>query len=797
MAVPQFRGADRILGAVQQLAAHNERERAIEEQKRRERERKRSNQWGVTGGMLGAVAGAYLGGPAGAAAGYGVGSTLGQTLEGSNPPGPEQTIPVALNTAATVDQYNQRQRQQAGEAEIARAMGPQQPPPMIAAPPAQPTVPQDQFGVPQFDQPLQQPPPQISQEQYNAEVQRQQMVGALGKAGYGGAVAAQIAKQMFPSGGERDAQLVTVADASLPGGRGVVPIGQVNGRQTLGIPAATPVYPTPPAGSKQTTVGGRPVSEMGGRWYYTDNPAPLGGTLEQVPLAAAPEKQVGVLDVSGEIPKITYQGVNDKVPANSVLLPDWEIFNAASNQDEPWVAFDANGAPKGTALTFDKATVKAGDGGKVVSREALSAANAPLSADKLASLNDSAAGRASSENIAAQNRGAARVATDLNNDARAAEGRLDREARAGLTEEPNQFGRGDPRGVIANLAKVVDKGGELDTSQIRTLNYAMGEAAKPGFRTDADGNTTFQSGQETWSLLPKKLRDNPEVIRPTVEMQNISGNPIGGAVGAAPKGEEVPGAIATAEPTFTQRPVTPPRPTPKDLSDIGSTQNLSATLKAMRANYTPEGVGPAWGRLIQYKKGLPEIVPGATLTPMQARFMVNESKFRNAWIKSQSGATVTDQEMARNLEQLPALTDQPVIWEAKYDAAVRDNLIEVHGQLARNTAFGLYKDFDYSQKLFHPEEVVREQDKPLGAPGATSNASTPAPVTTDTPVRQDAPDGPTAPVVLPKEPQQYKVEMIDRMPLSQVKELLKKKDIILSLPQPVYEALKARTQVSK
>lgn len=170
MAVPQFRGADRILGAVQQLAAHNAQERAIEEQKRREREQRRANQYGVMGGALGAIGAAALVGATGGGAaavlpamgaGYGLGSMVGQTAAGSAPP-PEQAIPTVINAGSTLGAiYGQQQQQQQRDTLAGAIAGPEPVPPMIAAPGTQ----------------------NMTQEQYTEALRRQQVTQGLASMG--------------------------------------------------------------------------------------------------------------------------------------------------------------------------------------------------------------------------------------------------------------------------------------------------------------------------------------------------------------------------------------------------------------------------------------------------------------------------------------------------------------------------------------------------------------------------------------------------------------------------------------
>ena len=246
MAVPHFGGGDRILGAVGQLATYNAQQRAIEEQKRRERERKRANQFGMIGGGLGAIGGAYLGGPAGAAAGYSMGSMIGQTVAGSPPP-PEQAVPAMYQAAGAYQGYQQQQQQQAAQQQLLGAVAPVPPSPYVMAPGAQQgQVPTDQFGVPQMDQPLA-APSGVTPEQYQAAIQHRQTLGGLLEMNPG-AVTGAITKQMFPGGGGKEADPMVTYEApnevrqSMPLSRAQATM-QASGGRILGPSSAAPVVP--------------------------------------------------------------------------------------------------------------------------------------------------------------------------------------------------------------------------------------------------------------------------------------------------------------------------------------------------------------------------------------------------------------------------------------------------------------------------------------------------------------------------------------------------------------------------
>ena len=401
MAVPVFRGADRILGAVNQLAIHNERERLREEQERREREQRRSNRFGMIGGALGAIGGAALAGPMGASAGYGLGSMFGQAYAG-NPPGPEQTLPTVINAAGAIDTYQQRQQQQAARQQIIGAMAPPPvgPPPMIAAPPPSAQVATDQFGVPQFDKPLVQPQGAanaMTPQQYDAAVKRNQLMRGLMDAGYGAEVAGALVKQMFP--GAANAEGFTLSPGQTRFGPGGQPIANLPAAPSSGsapINASAPAiydretkqfipnphYVPPEGSSSQQAVGGRPVAKFGERWFYTDRVDPKTGQLAPVPLPQAPGE-----DESWLVPNAEGGGYgieySDTRPTGGIKVSDWETFNKANAEtDDDFVVLNENGSPQSTAATY-KAALKAADNNadRVVARDALLAANAPLSSE--------------------------------------------------------------------------------------------------------------------------------------------------------------------------------------------------------------------------------------------------------------------------------------------------------------------------------------------------------------------------------------------------------------------------------
>lgn len=199
-----------------------------------------------------------------------------------------------------------------------------------------------------------------------------------------------------------------------------------------------------------------------------------------------------------------------------------------------------------------------------------------------------------------------------------------------------------------------------DDKAMAAAGIATGAAAETLQATMAKESTP--GGQATIGL--EQARTGEAQAR-TQEIQAGKVVPFqeGGGIAIVP-----PGA---ATPTILQ----PPGPKPVPLSPTERTAVVEEyagleRLDRLQKMYAPSFVGPVRGRLGAL---------GATtgnISPQEANFRSQVSEFRNQTIKQISGAAVSASEEKRMTGQLPNVTDQPVVFEAKLKQT-RTNLLNL------------------------------------------------------------------------------------------------------------------------
>lgn len=115
----------------------------------------------------------------------------------------------------------------------------------------------------------------------------------------------------------------------------------------------------------------------------------------------------------------------------------------------------------------------------------------------------------------------------------------------------------------------------------------------------------------------------------------------------------------------------PSPPTPAERATSAKTGNMQQLAQELEMSFNPAWVGPAAGRIGQFKQLVPGNVFGA-IDPKQAEFYAANNSLRNQLLYARSGAAITDSEFERMNKELPKPEDPPEVWRASMAVTKRN-----------------------------------------------------------------------------------------------------------------------------
>lgn len=151
------------------------------------------------------------------------------------------------------------------------------------------------------------------------------------------------------------------------------------------------------------------------------------------------------------------------------------------------------------------------------------------------------------------------------------------------------------------------------------------------------------------------------------------------------KQDKVDVAGAGAQVAADVRAKTPEKPTAGEREALATDTASIEGLQRLGALYKPEFVGPVRGHLGEFNAKTGMITPG------EAQFRASVAEVTNTTIRALTGSALSTNEQDRIIRQIPAVTDQPVVFEAKMKQTMANlrTLAERRREILTNTGVDL------------------------------------------------------------------------------------------------------------